>query len=461
MNKKVSIIGGGLAGLSAACLALQRGYRVEIYEKDSKLGGNSQFKSIEGFNFDIIPKLYPAPYLLDSLLQSDDKSSMLSALFTKVTPTAQILFADNKTMRFVSGDEPDTLLDPIAAITPLTGDAAYHKLENILQEILDRFSRKKPPFLNQLLNRKDNLDQKLIQKIPDFSSDPYFQQTLIALAATSGIPVQELQVRDMFMPALIRRSGLFIPTHGIQSVIDILIQYVKSHGAKLFTDAAVEEIITEHKNICGVRLADQSQLWTDYVLNTTEFLAPEAFKNKNTQPSMAIHLGLSGTELLQQLLPINIIIINNNFRSWDTKQTIDHRWLPDYIFLQQTTRINPALAPDENSQISMRFPVPKAIIDYRENEMIRNNILTFLEEKYIPGIKQSIRMESIHMLHDQNKSEKQRFTPTYHSGAVTPSFLTRQNKRIVHMHQYYENRQATLPIIIFAAQQWVETIVKL
>jgi phytoene desaturase len=461
MNKKVIIIGGGIAGLSAACLALQRGYRVEIYEKQNKLGGNSNYESIEGFNFDVLPKLYPAPYLLDSLLQSNEKSSMLSSLFTQSIPTLHILFADNKIMRFVSEEEIRNIPESVSAITPLTGDAAYHKLETVLQDILNRFSGKRPPLLNQLLNRKDPLDQNLVQKISEFSSDPYFQQTLIALAATSGMPVQELQIRDLFMPALVRRSGLSIPTHGMKAIIQILQEYIKSKGAKVFTDTAVEEIISEHNNVCGVRLEDQSQIWTDFVLNTTAHLAPDEQKNKKIQPSMAIHLGLSQPDLLKQLHPINIIILNNNFRNWDTQKTLDYRWLPDYILLQQPTLINQDLSPENTTQISIRFSIPKDVIDYRENEIIRNNVLTFLEKKYIPDLKQNIRMESIHMLHDQKQIENQRFTPTFHSNASTPSFLVRQNKRIIHMQQYYENRQATLPIIIFAVQQWVETIAKL
>ena len=236
---------------------------------------------------------------------------MLSGLFTQIVPTLQILFADNKIMRFISDEESVNIPESISAITPLTGEAAYHKLEAVLQEILDRFSGKRPPFWHQLVNRKDNLDQNLVENISSFSSDPYFQQTLIALAATSAIPVQQLQIRDLFMPALIRRSGLSIPTRGTKEMIHVLEQYIRNRGAKIFTGAMVEEIISEHKNVCGVRLADQSQLWTDYVLNTTERLAPDALKYTNTQPAMAFHLGLNNIDTLKQLHPINIIIINN------------------------------------------------------------------------------------------------------------------------------------------------------
>ena len=37
--KKLIIIGGGIAGLSAGVYALQNGFDVEIYEKNAALGG--------------------------------------------------------------------------------------------------------------------------------------------------------------------------------------------------------------------------------------------------------------------------------------------------------------------------------------------------------------------------------------------------------------------------------------
>lgn len=38
-NKKIAIIGGGPAGLTAASYLARRGYKVNIYEKHEKLGG--------------------------------------------------------------------------------------------------------------------------------------------------------------------------------------------------------------------------------------------------------------------------------------------------------------------------------------------------------------------------------------------------------------------------------------
>ena len=42
-SKKVAVIGGGLIGMRAACLAAERGHSVTVFEKDDKLGGKAAY----------------------------------------------------------------------------------------------------------------------------------------------------------------------------------------------------------------------------------------------------------------------------------------------------------------------------------------------------------------------------------------------------------------------------------
>ena len=47
MSKKIAIIGGGVAGLSAGIYAERLGYDTTIYEKNSVLGGVTDYKSCQ------------------------------------------------------------------------------------------------------------------------------------------------------------------------------------------------------------------------------------------------------------------------------------------------------------------------------------------------------------------------------------------------------------------------------
>jgi diapolycopene oxygenase len=53
----VGVIGGGLAGLAAACVLGARGYRVILFEKNDWLGGKAAALQEEGFRFDMGPTI--------------------------------------------------------------------------------------------------------------------------------------------------------------------------------------------------------------------------------------------------------------------------------------------------------------------------------------------------------------------------------------------------------------------
>ena len=47
--RKINIIGSGFSSLSAACHLAKRGYQVEVFEKNSSLGGRARQFQKDGF----------------------------------------------------------------------------------------------------------------------------------------------------------------------------------------------------------------------------------------------------------------------------------------------------------------------------------------------------------------------------------------------------------------------------
>ena len=54
-SKKVSVIGAGLGGLSAAISLRAEGYDVQIFEKNDQIGGKLNLMEKDGFTFDLGP----------------------------------------------------------------------------------------------------------------------------------------------------------------------------------------------------------------------------------------------------------------------------------------------------------------------------------------------------------------------------------------------------------------------
>ena len=62
--KPIGIIGGGLGGLSAACVLAARGHKVILFERNEWLGGKAAQLRGDGFRFDMGPTIVTIPSVL-------------------------------------------------------------------------------------------------------------------------------------------------------------------------------------------------------------------------------------------------------------------------------------------------------------------------------------------------------------------------------------------------------------
>jgi diapolycopene oxygenase len=64
---KVAVIGAGLGGLSAAISLAAKGFQVEIYEKNDRIGGKLNLLEKGGYRFDLGPSIFTLPQYFESL----------------------------------------------------------------------------------------------------------------------------------------------------------------------------------------------------------------------------------------------------------------------------------------------------------------------------------------------------------------------------------------------------------
>jgi phytoene dehydrogenase-like protein len=360
------------------------------------------------------------------------------------------LFADGKRMQFVAEQDARNSAQESGILT-LKAESAFQKLDNVLQEIIERSSGRKKNLWQKIIpTRSMNLLQPLAPFLQQLSTDPYLQQSLLTLSALTGTPIPDLQVRDLFLPALIRKSGLFFPIQGWDAIINRLQDYLVEAGVKFFLQTKVLDIFPPQKNIVGIRLADQSQQWADEILNTTNSLVPEEMRFSTTQPMIIFHLGLKNGSGLETFSYHNIIMINGNLKTWNSNKNFSPAWLPDYLYVYHSTSENPKHVPEGRGLISLKIPLPSTPIQMREKEMLRLNVLNLLERSYLPGLKQNIEMESTEIIDPVNSHHK-----------INPNnpapFLTPGTSRVIHLHQYYGNRRPSIPAMLFAVQRWIES----
>ncbi len=87
--KTVTIIGSGLAGMSAGCYLAKNGYKVDILDKNSSCGGRlSQIES-NGFIFDKGPSWYWMPDIFDNFFKDFNKQTSQFYKLERLSPSYQ------------------------------------------------------------------------------------------------------------------------------------------------------------------------------------------------------------------------------------------------------------------------------------------------------------------------------------------------------------------------------------
>ena len=95
-TKHVVVIGAGLGGISAAISLVQRGYSVEIHEKNERIGGKLNVLKAQGYTFDLGPSILTLPHLLERLFTRSNRKMADYFRIVPVRPHWRNFFEDGK-----------------------------------------------------------------------------------------------------------------------------------------------------------------------------------------------------------------------------------------------------------------------------------------------------------------------------------------------------------------------------
>lgn len=94
MVNKVTVIGSGFAGLSAACFMAQAGLQVTVLEKNEQPGGRARSFSASGFTYDMGPSWYWMPDVFERFFNSFGTSHKEFYTLKRLDPSYQVIWAD-------------------------------------------------------------------------------------------------------------------------------------------------------------------------------------------------------------------------------------------------------------------------------------------------------------------------------------------------------------------------------
>jgi len=264
MNKQVAIIGSGFASISAASYLAKAGYEVDVYEKNSQLGGRARQFVNQGFKFDMGPTWYWMPDVFERFFQDFDKKPSDYYHLERLGPAYRVYF-DKEDFIDISDD-----LEEIKQ--------TFEEVEPNASKALSQFLKKAEK--NYDVAIKDLVYQPGLSPLELVSKDtilevPQFISTIHDVAKKKfksprlrqiiEFPVLFLGAKPSMTPAFYSFMnfadlglGTWYPKGGMKSVVDGMIQLAEELGVRFHTNANVSKIMTnEDRSVSGMIVNDK------------------------------------------------------------------------------------------------------------------------------------------------------------------------------------------------------------
>lgn len=313
---RIAIIGSGFSGLSAACYLAAAGHEVNVYEKNSTVGGRArQFSTDEGYVFDMGPSWYWMPDVFERFF--GDFGHKVSDFYelSLLSPSFDVVFPENETVSV-----PEN----------------YSKLLSLFESIEPGSSIQLDKFMNEAKFKYDTGMGKLVYKpgvsimefadldlvkgavrlqvFSSFSSHvrKYFSNP--RLIALMEFPVLFLGAMPQDTPALYSlmnyaglKLGTWYPKGGFGKVTEGIQTLAESFGAKFHFNSPVSKININKNRVTSLSVNNED-IKVDAVIASADYhhvedkLLPESYRNysneywekKTFAPSCLIfYLGLS------------------------------------------------------------------------------------------------------------------------------------------------------------------------
>lgn len=243
ISTDVAIIGGGLAGLSAAAYLARAGMDVTLFEKSHELGGRAVTQMHEGYAFNRGIHAFYYGSAGTRVLRE------LGVTYSYKNPRGVQLYGQG---RFTAA--------PVSTSSILSTDFLSFSEKVAFLGLFTRIMRTKPASVGGQ-SAREWLEREV--------RNPRLRQMLTAFARTLTYCANlDLMSAEVFLQRVVLSDVRYVDG-GWQSIVESLRGKASKAGAHLLSGARVSELIQQGGQIEGVRLADGSNVAARAVLLAT------------------------------------------------------------------------------------------------------------------------------------------------------------------------------------------------
>ena len=262
------VVGGGVAGMSAALHLRRRGHRVLLLEASDRLGGKLGEYRRDGFRWDTGPSLLTLPDVLDEVLRLGGLSLADTVTLERLDPVCRYRFADGTDF-----DARATEADSAAEVERLRpGNAAdwhrWHARARRSWEVSRRTFLAGPMAATPALARRMSSPRDLvaIDPLPTLAgraartfTDPRLRQWAGRYATYSGSSPFRAPATLACISAVEQDGGGWAVRGGLTRLAEALEQAVRGAGVTVRTGAPVTRLLTAGGAVTGAVTADGEQ----------------------------------------------------------------------------------------------------------------------------------------------------------------------------------------------------------
>jgi squalene-associated FAD-dependent desaturase len=300
--KRCLIIGGGLAGLSAASILSSKKFNVTLIESSPKLGGRTySFRDKEtDSEIDngqhIMMGCYKETLQFVKLIGAENNFDYQENLFLKFIDREKNQFQFNASSSFY----PLNLLKAIINFDALTSDDKISFIILLLKlPILSKNALKKITVIEWLENENQNPNT-----IKNFWEILCVGALNTNLEKASAFVFYEVLMQIFYKGNF--ASTIILPKYGLsESIINPASQFIKSNGGEIILSEMVKEVVIKNQKMVSVKSENKIYDDFDYVISAIPLYALEKIIPKNT---MNINLELEYSTILN----IHIWLKENN-----------------------------------------------------------------------------------------------------------------------------------------------------
>ncbi|WP_326630123.1 phytoene desaturase family protein [Nonomuraea fuscirosea] len=266
----VTVIGGGVGGMTSALLLARQGHDVRLYERSPRLGGKLAEHHRDGFTFSLGPSLLTMPELFREL--------GLRRELIEPEPLCRYRFAD--------GTELDARRDPaemaaaVDRLAPGEG-AAWHAFHDWARGCLRAAGRTAfagpllgPPGQARLSDLLAVAPARTLDGLARrFFRDPRLRQYVGRYATYAGSDPYRAPAALGCVPALEHGQGVWYAPGGLPRLAEDLTLLLRAAGVRLHLSTPIAAVICDGSRVTGVRPAGGRAVPCDVVVANTDAAA--------------------------------------------------------------------------------------------------------------------------------------------------------------------------------------------